>query len=141
MEPLNLTAGPPRAARETLDGVIFLPRSIDKIRAALPGGDIGPYRIEGLTQTMLDMLGVPLDAFTTAVATAASDAEVVAFLRARASAEQLAAWNAFIVVREPRGGNRPEAESVMPWLRERPDLRLILDVLDEDDKQTFAPAH
>jgi hypothetical protein len=38
MDALDLTKAPPRAPRETLAGVVFLPRTIDKMRATLPGG-------------------------------------------------------------------------------------------------------
>jgi hypothetical protein len=44
MTPLNLTVHPPRVPRAELDGLIFLPRTIDKVRATLPGGDIGGIR-------------------------------------------------------------------------------------------------
>jgi len=33
--PLDLTKQPPRSAREELDGSAYLPRAIDKIRAAI----------------------------------------------------------------------------------------------------------
>lgn len=71
MTPLDLTAGPPRSPRAELDGVVFLPRTIDKVRA-LSGGNLGEYTIPGFTQMMLDTLGIPLEAFTAAVAVASS---------------------------------------------------------------------
>jgi len=138
MKPLNLTLKPPRPPREELDGLIFLPRSIDKARAALPGGDPGGYRIEGLTQTMLDTLGVSLDAFTLAVSAADDDGEVAAFLREHAAPGSFESWNALVAKREPRGGNRAEALEIYPWLKDRPDLILVLDVLAEDDALSFA---
>ncbi len=128
MTPLDLTDQPPRPPRDELDGLIFLPRSIDKVRATLPGGNIGAYQIARLTQSMLDELGVTLDVFTLAVA---------AFLREHARPGSYDRWNAFISTCEPRGGNRAEALTVFPWLGERPDLVLILDVLTEDDRRTF----
>jgi hypothetical protein len=138
MKPLDLTIKPPRAPREELDGLIFLPRSIDKVRAALPGGNPGEYRIEGLTQTMLDTLGIPLDAFTLGVSAADDDAEVAAFLRERTAPAAYESWNALVTKREPRGGNRAEAIQIYPWLRDRPDIILVLDVLAEDDRLAFA---
>jgi hypothetical protein len=140
MKPLNLTVAPPRGPREELDGLIFLPRSIDKVRATLPGGDPGDYRIAGLTQMMLNTLGVSLDEFTLVVSAADYDGEVATFLRGQASADAYTAWNALVAKREPRGGNRAEALTFYPWLAQRPDLTLILDVLEEDDKQSFTPA-
>jgi hypothetical protein len=138
MKSLDLTVQPPRTPREQHDGLIFLPRSIDKVRATLPGGNPGAYRIEGLTQAMLETLGVPLDAFTLAVSAADDDDEVAAFLREQAPRSKYATWNAVLCAREPRGGNRAEALTVYPWLAERPDLVLVLDVLEEDDKRSFS---
>ena len=138
MKSLDLTVQPPRTPREQLDGLIFLPRSIDKVRATLPGGNPGAYRIEGLTQAMLETLGVPLDAFTLAGSAADDDDEGAAFLREQAPRSKYATWNAVLCAREPRGGNRAEALTVYPWLAERPDLVLVLDVLEEDDKRSFS---
>ncbi len=140
MKPLDLTVGPPRAPHAVLDGCIFLPRSIDKVRATLPGGKPGDYRIEGLTQMMLDSLGLALDTFTLVVAAADDESEVAAFLRERGTASKYASWNAFVSAREPRGGNRAEALTVYPWLKDRPELVLVLDVLAEDDNQSFPRA-
>src|ERR1039458_3327751 len=39
MKPMTLSDKPPRKPRAELAGVVFLPRSIDKVRATLPGGD------------------------------------------------------------------------------------------------------
>lgn len=120
---------------------MFLPRSIDKVRAVLPGGNSGPYVIAGLTQTMLDQLGVPLDAFTQAVKSAVDDDEVARFVRGYANEAQYDDWNAWLRVREPRGGNRAEALTVFPWLAGRPDLIGVLDILEEDDRRQFAASH
>jgi len=46
MEPLDLRDAPPRKARAEAGGIVFLPRSIDKVRATLDGGEIGEYKIE-----------------------------------------------------------------------------------------------
>jgi len=116
---------------------MFLPRSIDKVRASLPGGNLGPYTIHGFTQMMLDMLGISLDQFTRAVAKAESEDDVAAFVRSSTMVDERNHWNNFIKDREPRGGNREEAYESYPWLRDRPDLHLVLDVLTEDDAQTF----
>jgi len=139
MTPLNLRIAPPRPPRATAGGVIFLPRSIDKARASLPGGNLGEYTIEGLTQVMLEQLGVGIPAFTAAVEAARDDADVVAFVSERASQAAIDEWNASILKRLSRGGNRAEALVAHPWLHSRPDLTLSVDVLEEDDRQSFLP--
>ena len=47
----------------------FLPRSIDKFRAALPGGNLSGYSLDGFTGRMLENLGIAPDAFAAAAAT------------------------------------------------------------------------
>ncbi len=64
MEPLDLSQRHPRRTREELAGVVFLPRSIDKFRASLPGGNLSGYSIEGFTGRMLESLGIAPDAFS-----------------------------------------------------------------------------
>jgi predicted mannosyl-3-phosphoglycerate phosphatase (HAD superfamily) len=138
MDSLNLSTAPPRAARAEAGGIIFLPRTIDKARAMLPGGDIGEYTIPGLSEMMLERFGIALDDFVAAVAKASSDEEVGTFVRAASSDEKIAEWNGWIRQRQPRGGDREAAYELYPWLRERPDLIIALDVLAEDDRRLFA---
>ena len=54
MNPMDLSNKPPRKPRAELAGIVFLPRSIDKACATLPGGDPGPYNIPGFTGMMLE---------------------------------------------------------------------------------------
>lgn len=137
MKPLDLTTAPPRLPHAKLDGIIFLPRSIDKARSRLPGGKPGEYNLTGLTTTMLDKLGVTVEAFSAAVAAAETDDDVVAALRRMTTQEKLDAWNAFIAKREPRG-DRNLAMDTYPWLRSRPDMITALDCLAEDDRVYFS---
>lgn len=138
MEPLDLRAAPPRSPHAELAGIVFLPRSIDKARAALPGGDLGEYSIEGFTTAMLDKLGIEEAAFLAAVAAAESDAGVAEYVTKNARPGGGDAWNAFVKHREIFNGDRAEAEAEIPWLAGRPDIRLSLDMLAEDDRRTFA---
>ena len=140
MTPHDLTAAPPRAPRAELAGVMFLPRTIDKFRASLPGGNLGAYTIAGFSQMMLDELEIPAEAFTAAVAAADSDVALETFVREHAKPAKIEVWNRFVSQRQPRAGNRAEALDVYPWLHARPDLVLAVDVLEEDDKQHFAHA-
>ncbi len=138
MGPLNLSTAPPRAPHAELAGVVFLPRTIDKVRATLPGGNAGEYNIPGFSAMMLERLGIPLDDFVAAVAKASTDDEVGAFVLASTTPDKIAGWNSWIRERQPRGGDRNAAYESYPWLRERPDLILALDVLAEDDRRLFA---
>lgn len=139
MEPIDLSKQPPRAPRAELDGIIFLPRSIDKARAHLPGGNRNEYNIPGITGQMLERFGISHDDFVAAVRTAAIEADVVAFVRRHASQSTIDDWNAWVNARQPRGNrDLPEVHATYPWLKERPDLMLALDILAEDDRRFYA---
>jgi hypothetical protein len=139
MEPLDLSKQPPRSPRAELDGILFLPRSIDKARAYLDGGNRNGYNVPGITGGMLERFGISNDDFVAAVGMASNDADVVAFVRRHASQTTLDEWNAWLKDREPRGNrDLPEVLESYPWLNEHPDMRLVLDVLAEDDRRIFA---
>ncbi len=141
MEALDLTKAPPRAPREELAGIRFLPRSIDKIRATLPDGVLGEYLIEGLTTSMLDALGITVTAFTDAIRDAKSDDEIAAFVTAHAKPDGIDVWHRFIDARRPQGGDPRKAIEAYPFLAGRSDLGLSLDVIAEDDRRLFARGH
>jgi uncharacterized protein DUF5069 len=139
MDPLDLSKQPPRAPRAELDGIIFLPRSIDKARAYLAGGDRNGYNVPGVTGGMLERFGISNDDFIAAVGAASNDADLVAFVRRHTSQTTVDEWNAFVKAREPRGDrNLPAVLEIYPWLTEQPDLKLVLDILAEDDRRMFA---
>ena len=129
MEPLDLSKAHPRATRAELAGVVFLPRSIDKFRAALPGGNLNGYSLEGFTGRMLENLGIAPDAFQAAVLAAQSDEDVASYVREHAVAGGADAWNTWVLNRELYGGDRPEAIAENPWLADHPEIRLSLDLL------------
>ncbi len=139
MEPLDLSKQPPRAPRAELDGIIFLPRSIDKARAYLPGGNRNGYNIPGVTGGMLERFGISHEDFIAAVGAAASEADVVVFVRKHADQAKIDEWNGWVKTREPRGNrDLPEVHEIYPWLKDKPELKLVLDILAEDDRRAFA---
>jgi hypothetical protein len=138
MEPLDLTAAPPRPPRATVADVVFLARSIDKARASLPGGNIGPYQLAFATTWMLEAFGKTVDGFVRAVAAAQTDDDVAAWLLADTAPNAVDEWNAHILARKPRDGSREAALAVFPWLADHPDMTLVVDILVEDDRRHFA---
>ncbi|GAC1441787.1 MAG: hypothetical protein NVSMB59_02830 [Vulcanimicrobiaceae bacterium] len=138
MEPLDLSTAPPRAPRAELAGIVFLPRSIDKVRASLPGGHLGPYQIEGFTLTMLESLGISIQDFTESVCTATGDADVAAFVTARAKPGGVDVWHRYVNARRPKNGDLTEAIAAYPFLVGRTETGFSLDVLAEDDAYIFA---
>jgi hypothetical protein len=129
MTPLDLSHGRPRTTRAELAGITFLPRSIDKFRAALPGGNLAGYTIEGFTGRMLENLGISIDAFQAAVAAAQSDADIAAFVTEHAVPGGADAWNGYVRNRELYLGNRTEAIAENPWLADHPEIVYSLDFL------------
>jgi hypothetical protein len=129
MEPLDLSKGRPRGTRAELAGVTFLPRSVDKFRASLPGGNLNGYTIEGFTEMMLKELGITPEAMRTVVADAKTDDDVARYVREHAVAGGAKAWNDFALNRELYLGNRTEAIAENPWLADHPEIKLSLDFL------------
>jgi hypothetical protein len=140
MTPLDLRIQPPRHPRERLDGLVFMPRTIDKVRATLPGGDLGPYQIaHGLSRMLLSIIRIEFEALRYAVVAAASDEDVALWLRANADVSQyelanavLAAWRHENVPAE----HRELFESKYPeyLLRRYP---VAFDLIEADDRESY----
>jgi Domain of unknown function (DUF5069) len=143
MRPLDLRVQPPRAPRETLLGCYLLPRTIDKLRAELPGGCTGNYLNgeTGFSAFVVKRLGLSMDDFRAVVAGAADGAEVVAWLAARIDPALAPALNAKLesfVVERMSPADQLLVRERHPVLAERPELSKILDILDADDRYTFS---
>ncbi len=142
MTPLDLRARAPRSTRETMLGFYFLPRTVDKLRAELPGGNVGPYlnHDTGFSAYVVRRLGLDMDEFRRAVGEAVDESAVVEWLAARIDPATAATLNAkletFVVERMS-----PEDQVLVrerhPVMAERPELSKILDILDADDRRTL----
>jgi hypothetical protein len=130
MEPLDLTTSRPRKARDEVAGIVFLPRSIDKARASLPGGALGEYTIPGFTETMLKHFGITVNDFTAAVGDAANDDAVATWVKEHAVPGGVQSWIDFATNREIYNGDRADAINDFPWLADHPELVYTLDFLD-----------
>ncbi len=138
MTPLDLRTDRPRGPRETVLGFYFLPRTIDKLRAELPGGSLGAYlnHDRGFSAYVVRRLGLEMDDFRKAVAEAPDEAAVVEWLAARVDVETAPAFNAkletFVVERMSPEDQRLIRER-HPVMAARGDLSKILDILVADD--------
>ena len=143
MEPLDLTKRAPRAARASLLGAMFLPRTIDKLRAELPGGTLGAYmnHDRGFSAYVVRRLGLDMDEFRSTVGRARDEDEVVAWLRARIEPGTVEETNRKL---ESFTSERmtPDDRALLaerhPVMRERPELTSILDILDAEDERVFS---
>lgn len=143
MKPLDLRLAPPRPARETLLGFSFLARTIDKLRAELPGGNPGRYlnHDTGLSAFVVRRLGLDMTDLRNAVADAATEADVIGWLAARIDPQFAPALNAKLesfVVERMSDADQALVRARHPVMAERPDLSRLLDILDADDRQAFA---
>jgi hypothetical protein len=123
-------------------GFFLLPRTVDKLRAELPGGNIGAYLNHdiGFSAYVVRRLGLDMSEFRGAVARAPDEAAVAEWLAARVDAASATALNekleTFVVERMS-----PEDQALVrerhPVMQSRPGLTKILDILEADDEDSF----
>lgn len=143
MTPLDLRTHRPRPVRETMLGFYLLPRTIDKLRAELPGGNLGPYlnHDTGFSAYVVRRIGLKMDDLRAAVAAAPDENALIAWLAARIDASLAPAVNAKLdsfVVERMSAEDRALMRERHPVMALRPELSVILDVLEADDELTFA---
>jgi hypothetical protein len=148
MEPLDLTSRPPRSPYQKIEGLYMMPRTIDKLRAKLPGGKIGAYTIRGmstalpgLSLALLDGIEVPEDRLLEVVAQASVEDEIAQWLRQNANLSQKDALNTKLQGRriEDLLALLPMATviKVYPFVEEMAKTTPIFEVLLEDDRLLF----
>jgi len=137
MEPLDLTKQPPRGPREQLDGLLLMPRTIDKLRAMLPGGKPGEYKIPGFSARMLEKIGVKEDELLEAVRHASSDDDVAVWLRAHADTSKYPEVNQHFESLKVADVKDPTGFDERYPVRKRLGLQHLLDVLEADDREHF----
>jgi len=138
VEPLDLTKRPPRGPRERLDGVVLVPRTIDKMRASLPGGDLGGYKIPGFSTRLLAMIGVDEAELLEVVRTASSDEDVAAWLHTHADRSKYDAVNEHFEHASVDGLKDPEDYHRRYPVAKQRGLTNLFDVLEADDRDSFA---
>jgi hypothetical protein len=142
MTPLDLRKQPPRGPRETLLGFYLLPRTVDKLRAELPGGNPGAYlnHDTGFSAYVVRRLGLDMNEFRQAVAEAADDAAIAQWLATRVDAAAAPALNAKLetfVAERMSPDDQVLVRQRHPVMQVRPDLSKILDILEADDEDAF----
>lgn len=142
MTPLDLRTHAPRSPRDTILGFYFLPRTIDKLRAELPGGDLGRYlnHDRGFSAYVVKRLGLDMNEFRRAVAEAEDEAAVVDWLAARVDITSAPAINAkfeTFVVERMSDEDQALIRRRHPVMADRPELSKVLDILEADDRNTF----
>jgi len=123
---------------------MLMPRTIDKLRARLPGGDPGNYFIslgpvKGLSAYLLERLGVSEDALSKAVADCETEDQIAAWLRERTDRSQYPAINETLKRIKPKHTEDQAffRELYAETLAQHPDLEVIIDIVDADDRRLF----
>ncbi len=141
MDALDLTQRPPRSPRELLPGLNLLmaARTIDKLRATLPGGNIGEYQITGFSSTLLNALEIPEAALRAAIARAESDEQIAGWIREHSKPELYGDINAKLEGRTVEERlNDPQFVARYPIARRLAPHTSRLDLLIADDAEAFA---
>jgi hypothetical protein len=143
MKPQDLSAHAPRSCYDELDGLMLMPRTIDKLRAFLPGGNPGGYWINGpiagISGYLLQRLGIGEADLTAAIADAASDDEVAAWIRERTDPSQYPLLNATLQRVEPKHAEDPAvfAKIYEETLALHPELTTVFEIIEADDQRMF----
>jgi glutamate synthase domain-containing protein 3 len=135
MKMIDLRTLPPRHPLVKLDGLIMLPRTIDKARALL-ADTIGDYELQGLSTMLLDALGISAADFLGALTTCPCDADVVAWIRARSHAIDREAINALLLDKGSPESDVGRLSVAYPWLPTS-TLRRWVDIAAHDDEVVF----
>lgn len=139
MEPLDLTKHAPRSPYVKIGGAYMLARTIDKLRATLPGGKIGVYRIPGFSESLLRVIGCSEDELRDVVARASSDDDVVAWVSERIDEEKLARYNERAPTRRIADvDDKADFFRRYPLAGKLPEETNLFELLVKDDAQMFS---
>lgn len=144
MTPLDLRGSPPRSCYRELDGLMLMPRTIDKLRSQLPGGNAGGYFIDGtqmrgISGYLLHRLGVSEAELQDAVREASDEDEVAAWLRERIDSAEYPAINETLRRIKPKHTENEALfrEEYAETLAAQPELEYVVDIIDADDRLRF----
>ena len=138
---MDLTKSYPRSVHEKLFGVVQLPRTIDKGKAAA-AGTLGEYDYDcPMDKAVFAFLGMNGDALLEVIKKSKTDAEIEAYSKQfidKKSAAEIDAWNQQWVLSGPTEG--PSLEYFLNMRNEldptRTDIIAWADLLDLDEKRT-----
>jgi hypothetical protein len=142
MQPLDLQFRPPRGAREKLAGLYFMPRTIDKLRAEMPGGNLGAYINPdfGVSNYMCKRVGLDMEELRAVVIAANDEDEVAAWLVARldpAVVEEANRKLEALNIERLSPENLAIVQKYHPIMASRPDLLTYFDIFEADDAATY----
>ncbi len=140
MDALDLTRRPPRSPRAPLADLdlVMLARTVDKLRATLPGGNLGSYQITGFSSRLLEKLGIVEALLRGTIARANSDVEIATWIRAHSDPATYPDINAaFEKMTIGERLNDPEFVARYPVVKRLSSRASRLDMLAADDEESF----
>jgi hypothetical protein len=138
LQPLDLTQAPPRSPYVQIGGLYMLARTIDKMRASLPGGNLGSYHIRGFSRQLLEALGIAEDDLLAVVSLAQSDDDVVAWVHKHSDRPAYEAINERLAARKIADYlERPGFVEKYPLVSTLPGDLPIFRLMELDDAQAF----
>jgi len=139
MQPLDLTKNPPRSPRVELGGIVMMARTVDKLRASLPGGNLGEYKLSGFSAEILERLGVSEEALRDVVAKATSEDEIAAWLAANTDRARHPEINREFSEESCDGYSERFHERYT--VARKHNLHNVFEVLEYDDREAFGIPH
>jgi hypothetical protein len=143
MKPLDLTQRPPRGPRDLLPGLDLLmaARTVDKLRATLPGGNLGQYQITGFSSRMLEAIGIGEAALRAAIADAGDDEAVAKWIGEHSDPARYGEFNRKLeALKVAERLNEPEFIARYPLAATIPPETARIDLLVADDRAMFPNA-
>ncbi len=133
----------PRSPRETMNGWVYLPRFIDKIRLHLAGKLSPDYQenfTKGFDGSWLKAAGLTAEPFIAVVKNTVTDGEVCDWIMKNVpkSAAEKAAFNNFVLNRGTEEGEvkaRLKMRKEQAGLSQRDDIQTFVDFIDADEKR------
>lgn len=133
----------PRSPRETMDGWVYLPRFVDKIRLHLAGKLHPDYQenfTKGFDGAWLKAAGVTGEQMIEVVKNSITDGLVTDWVvkNVKKSEAEKAAFRDFILKRGTEGGEigeRLKLRKEQAGLQNRDDIKTFVDFIDADEKR------
>jgi hypothetical protein len=137
VQSLDLTAQAPRSPFVKLGGLLMFARTIDKLRAELPGGKMGDFHFSVMSEWICEQLRLAHDDLLEVVRTAETDDDVVAWLHANSDRSLYTMINNALLERKIDNSNRERLTKKYPVIAGYPNLTSVLEMLDLDDAHQF----
>ncbi len=140
MEPLDLLVTRLRSPHARFPGIdlVMLARTVDKMRALLPGGNIAGYQIKGFSARLFAELSIDENIVQQVIAEAQDEEEFIAWFAAHTDPDAYPAINVLLASVTIGQRDRAGLEERYPCVRDMADDDTLFDMLDRDDDITYA---